>query len=100
MDPASQLTVKRKFDVAFVITKEHLPFMKMKPLCELEERMILTSSYLWTTKIISLVTVHTVIRNYTSLKSFGNIEEQLVKNDVTMSLRLKNSAWKKHQQLG
>ena len=33
-------------------------------------------------------------------KSFGNIEEQLVKNDVTMSSRLKNSAWKKHQQLG
>ena len=34
MDLASQLTVKRKFDVAFVIAKEHLPFMKMKPLCE------------------------------------------------------------------
>ena len=64
MDPASQLTVKRKFDVAFVIAKEHLPFTKMKPLCELEERMTLTSDDLWTTKIISLITVHTVIRNY------------------------------------
>ena len=50
IDPASQLTVKRKFDVAFVIAKEHLPFMKMKPLCELEERMTLTSDDLWTTK--------------------------------------------------
>ena len=38
MDPASQLTVKRKFDVAFVIAKEHFPFTKMKLLCELEER--------------------------------------------------------------
>ena len=38
MDPASQLTVKRKFDIVFVIAKEHLPFTKMKPLCELEER--------------------------------------------------------------
>lgn len=34
IDLASQLTVKRKFDVAFVIAKEHLPFTKMKSLCE------------------------------------------------------------------
>ena len=38
MDAGAQLTVKRKFDIAFVIAKEHLPFMKMKPLCELQER--------------------------------------------------------------
>ena len=30
MDPASQLTVKRKFDIVFVIAKQHLPFTKMK----------------------------------------------------------------------
>ncbi len=34
MDAASQLTVKRKFDIAFVFAKEHIAFTKMKPLCE------------------------------------------------------------------
>lgn len=38
MDAASQLTVKRKFDIAFVTAKKHLAFTKMKPIRELQER--------------------------------------------------------------
>ena len=38
MDTESQLKVKRKFDIAFMIAKENLAFTKMKPICELEER--------------------------------------------------------------
>lgn len=38
MDAGTQLMVKRKFDIVFVIAKEPLPFTKMKPLCELQER--------------------------------------------------------------
>ena len=37
-DPHSLVTLKRKFEVAYFIAKENLAFMKMKPLCELEQR--------------------------------------------------------------
>ena len=30
--------MKRKFDIAYFVAKEGLPFTKMAPLCELEER--------------------------------------------------------------
>ncbi len=38
MDGSLQQTVKRKFEVAFMIAKENMSFTKMKPICELEER--------------------------------------------------------------
>ena len=37
MDKATCIRTKRKFDVAYMITKENLPFTKMKAVCELEE---------------------------------------------------------------
>ena len=38
MDDHTRASLKRKFDVAYMIAKEKLAFTKMKPLCELEER--------------------------------------------------------------
>ena len=38
LDSAALATMKKKFDVAYFITKEGLPFTKMAPLCQLEER--------------------------------------------------------------
>ena len=38
MDESSQVTLKRKFDIAYFIAKEKLSFTKMKPLCDLQER--------------------------------------------------------------
>ena len=38
LDSAALATMKRKFDIAYFIAKEGLPFTKMAPLCELEER--------------------------------------------------------------
>ena len=37
MDGASRELLKRKFDMAYMIAKEKLPFTKMIPICELEE---------------------------------------------------------------
>ena len=38
MDKSSEATLKRKFDIAYFITKEKLAFTKTKPLCDLQER--------------------------------------------------------------
>ena len=38
IDAASETTIKRKFDIAYFITKENLAFKKMSPLCELLKR--------------------------------------------------------------
>ena len=38
MDKATCTRTKRKFDVAYMIAKENLPFTRMKAMCELEER--------------------------------------------------------------
>jgi hypothetical protein len=38
IDSATLATVKRKFDIAYFIPKEGLPFTNMDPLCQLEER--------------------------------------------------------------
>ena len=38
IDSATLTTMKRKFDIAYFIAKEGLPFTKMAPLCQLEER--------------------------------------------------------------
>ena len=38
MDTATSESMKRKFDIAYMIAKENLAFTKMKPLCEIEER--------------------------------------------------------------
>ena len=38
MDNASQQTVERKFNIAFLIAKENMARTKMKAICELEER--------------------------------------------------------------
>ena len=38
IDSATPTTMKRKFDIAYFIAKEGLPFTKMAPLCHLEER--------------------------------------------------------------
>ena len=38
IDSATLTTTKKKFDIAYFIAKEGLPFTKMAPLCQLEER--------------------------------------------------------------
>ena len=38
MDAPAGQELKRKFDIAFMIAKEHMAFTKMKPICDLEER--------------------------------------------------------------
>ena len=38
MDDHARASLKRKFDVAYMIVKEKLTVTKMKPLCEVEER--------------------------------------------------------------
>ena len=38
MDDASRQTLKKKFEVVFTIAKNSMAMMKMKPICELEER--------------------------------------------------------------
>lgn len=38
MDATTQARMKRKFNIAYMIAKENLPFTKMKAVCELEER--------------------------------------------------------------
>ena len=38
MDDHARASIKWKFDVVYMIAKDKLVFMKMKPLCELEER--------------------------------------------------------------
>ena len=37
-DDATREQTKRKFDIAYMIAKENLPFTKMKAVCGLEER--------------------------------------------------------------
>ena len=37
LDADAELKLKRKFDIAYMIAKHNLAFIKMKPLCELEE---------------------------------------------------------------
>ena len=39
MDAATAESLKRKFEVAYMITKEKMAFTKMKHLCELEEQL-------------------------------------------------------------
>ena len=38
LSAAAKLRIKRKFDVAYMIAKENLAFMKMGSVCELAER--------------------------------------------------------------
>lgn len=38
MDPAVRERVKKKFDISFVLAKEHIPFLKFPAIHELEER--------------------------------------------------------------
>lgn len=38
MDAALELKMKRKFEIAYMLCKEHMAFTKMSPLCELEEK--------------------------------------------------------------
>ena len=38
MDAPAEQELKRKFDIAFMIAKEHMAFTKIKPICDLEER--------------------------------------------------------------
>ena len=38
IDSATLDTMRKKFDIAYFIAKEGLPFTKMAPLCQLEER--------------------------------------------------------------
>lgn len=38
MDPAVRERVEKKFDISFVLAKEHIPFLKYKAIHELEER--------------------------------------------------------------
>ena len=38
LDEETACQLKRKFDIACFICKEHMPFTKMKPLCGLQER--------------------------------------------------------------
>ena len=37
LDADTELKLKQKFDIAYMIAKHNLAFIKMKPLCELEE---------------------------------------------------------------
>jgi len=38
MDESTRARLKRKFEIAYLIAKEKMPFKKMKSLCDLEER--------------------------------------------------------------
>ena len=38
MDELTRTRMKRKFEIAYLITKEKMPFKKMKSLCDLEEQ--------------------------------------------------------------
>ena len=38
VDPAMREQVKKKFDIGFVLAKEHIPFLKYPAIHELEER--------------------------------------------------------------
>ena len=38
MDPTVVETLKKKFEIAYTIAKENLAFLKMEPLCSIEER--------------------------------------------------------------
>ena len=38
MDPAMRERIKKKFDISFVLAKEHIPFLKYPAIHELEER--------------------------------------------------------------
>ncbi len=38
LDAGAKQILKRKFEIAYLICKEDLPFVKMAPICELEER--------------------------------------------------------------
>lgn len=38
LDPAAKERLVKKFEIAFFITKEKLPFTKFVPLCKIEER--------------------------------------------------------------
>ena len=38
LDASSEQRLKRKFEIAYMLCKQNLPFTKMAPICELEER--------------------------------------------------------------
>ena len=40
LDGAGMDATKRRFDIAYLIAKEHLAFAKMAPICELQERHV------------------------------------------------------------
>ena len=44
MDATTRETVKKKFDISYMLVKENLAFTKMKAICELEERHGVISS--------------------------------------------------------
>ena len=88
-------TTKRKFDIAYLIAKEHLAFAKMAPICELQERhgVNLGTGYknekacATFVDFISLEQQHAIVNSLATAKFFslqldgstdaGNIEDEV-----------------------
>ena len=57
LDASLELKLMKKFDIAYVLCKQNLPFTKMAPLCVLEERhgVDLGSGSKTTKRVLSLL---------------------------------------------